>query len=607
MSGNHGSSSGSAFATVGYKPVEHDVVGIVVPQVEQLPQQFSPHHVRRGRGVGLAGGPEQDQPFGAATDLFEQARLADPGLPDDLHEAPLPGAGPLESGVEHRHLGVPPHEREPFQRGFARSRSRRRSQRPRMDGLALALHRERLEFGHLEPRVRMLQHLGRGVDLVRAGLGHEPGGQVHPVPHHRVRPPVPRADVAGEHASAVHADAEGQRQVGIGDPPEREQHALLVAAGVDRRPRGQDHLAAVGIHVGAEEAHPLLVGGHLHAGHHRVERRGGLVGTVLGEHLIGPAEAEERRDHLPVLGGASARGHVGTQHARQTSGDRGGRQIRAGLVLDRFHPGGFPDEQRARPFGQAEASFGQQRRHIPAHADLARDRFVLHQHRVRPGRAGHDQLAVRIPHEEEVERTAVRAHRHAQLDLGARQVDLADGPQGGAHPHGGRAGPSSVSLAREEQQQRVAAELEQAATVRVGDGEQLGEAGLDRLGDLFGALLPLAGQLLGQFREAGDVDEHDAALERPRGLVRRMRELTHEDPGDVRSERVNPDLRDRIQTYRRGHTVTLRRGRLTTNQEAEPMRSDGVSSPAPCRTSRCSSHRSRCRGSCSRTGRSQRC
>ena len=48
-----------------------------------------------------------------------------------------------------------------------------------------------------------------------------------------------------------------------------------------------------------------------------------------------------------------------------------------------------------------------------------------------------------------------------------------------------------------------------------------------------------------------------------------MRELTHEDPGDVRSERVNPDLRDRIQTYRRGHTVTLRRGRLTTNQEAE--------------------------------------
>lgn len=48
-----------------------------------------------------------------------------------------------------------------------------------------------------------------------------------------------------------------------------------------------------------------------------------------------------------------------------------------------------------------------------------------------------------------------------------------------------------------------------------------------------------------------------------------MRELTHEDPGDVRSERVNPDLRDRIQTYRRGHTVTLRRGRPTTNQEAE--------------------------------------
>ena len=379
-------------------------------------------------------------------------------------------------------------------------------------------------------------------------------------------------------------------------------------AGVDRRPRGQDHLAAVDVHVGAQEAHPLLVGGHLHATHHRVERRSGLVGTVLGEHLVGPGVAQEGRHHLPVFGCAPSRSHVGAQHARQTSGDRGGRQVRAGFVLDRFHAGGFPDQQRARPFGQTEAPSGQQRRHIPAHADLTRDRLVLHQHRMRPGRAGHDQLAVRIPHQEEVERTAVRTHRHAQLDLGARQVDLADGPQRGAHPHGGRARPNRMSLAREEQQQRVAAELEQAATVRVGHGEQLGEAGLDRLGDLFGALFALAGQLLGQFREAGDVDEHDAALERPRGLVRRMRELAHEDPGDVRSERVNPDLRDRIQTYRRGHTVTLRRGRLTTNQEAEAdAMGRAVSSPGPCRTSRCSSRRSRCRGSCSRTGRSPSC
>ena len=102
-------------------------------------------------------------------------------------------------------------------------------QRPRVHGLALAFHRERFEFGHLEPRVRMLQHLGRGVDLVRACLGHEPRRQVHPVPHHRVRPPVPRADVAGEHTPSVHADAERQRQIGVGDRPEGEQHALLVA------------------------------------------------------------------------------------------------------------------------------------------------------------------------------------------------------------------------------------------------------------------------------------------------------------------------------------------------------------------------------------------
>ena len=66
----------------------------------------------------------------------------------------------------------------------------------------------------------------------------------------------------------------------------------------------------------AEEAHALLVERHLARTHEsRAAPRRSASELAFGEHLIGPAEPEERRDHRTVLGGAPARGDVRAQHA----------------------------------------------------------------------------------------------------------------------------------------------------------------------------------------------------------------------------------------------------------------------------------------------------
>ena len=132
----------------------------------------------------------------------------------------------------------------------------------------------------------------------------------------------------------------------------------------------------------------------------------------------------------------------------------------------------------------------------------------------------------------------MHALRHPQRDLGARQLDPADVVERAAHPHRGRAGARRVAIALEPQQERVAAELEQAGAVLVGDLEDRREAAADRVGDLLRALAALARELLGQLREAGDVGEHRGAF---RGPVRRVRigeEVLLQDAREVGNRRV---------------------------------------------------------------------
>ena len=133
-----------------------------------------------------------------------------PGSPTISHEA---ARRPARVRVERARRARP--SRRPARTSGNRSSGASRDRDPvaspsdhAWTGVALPFTANGSSSVDLEARVRVLQHVGGGVDLARARLGHEPGGQVHAVAHHRVRAPVPRADVAGEHASAVHADAE---------------------------------------------------------------------------------------------------------------------------------------------------------------------------------------------------------------------------------------------------------------------------------------------------------------------------------------------------------------------------------------------------------------
>ena len=116
-------------------------------------------------------------------------------------------------------------------------------------------------------------------------------------------------------------------------------------------------------------------------------------------------------------------------------------------------------------------------------------------------------------------------------------LELADRAEPLAHAvrrTGGSRGMLRRVVVAEEQHERVAAELQQHAVLDVGDAEQVGEAGVDRVGHLLGADTPELGELLRELREPGDVDEDDRPVDRPVQRVRIVREPLEREPGQVR-------------------------------------------------------------------------
>jgi hypothetical protein len=95
-----------------------------------------------------------------------------------------------------------------------------------------------------------------------------------------------------------------------------------------------------------------------------------------------------------------------------------------------------------------------------------------------------------------------------------------------------------VVVAGEEEQQRVAAELQEAATGLVRDLEQGLEAGPDGVGDLLGADLAVPGQALGHLGEAGDVDEEERAVDGLGQVIGRGGRPVQGQPGDVGQQRL---------------------------------------------------------------------
>ena len=105
--------------------------------------------------------------------------------------------------------------------------------------------------------------------------------------------------------------------------------------------------------------------------------------------------------------------------------------------------------------------------------------------------------------------------------------------QPAAHAERGAAGALDVVGAVEEQQQRVAAELQQAAVVAVGLREQLGEGRAEHVDQLLGALAAALGEALRELGEAGDVGEEQRSVEHPRACLGRLEEVPEDDVGHI--------------------------------------------------------------------------
>ena len=69
-------------------------------------------------------------------------------------------------------------------------------------------------------------------------------------------------------------------------------------------------------------------------------------------------------------------------------------------------------------------------------------------------------------------------------------------------------------IAGEQEQQGVAAELQETAVLLVCHAEEVGEAPGDRVGHLLGADPAELRELLGELRESGDVREHEGPVDR---------------------------------------------------------------------------------------------
>ncbi len=204
--------------------------------------------------------------------------------------------------------------------------------------------------------------------------------------------------------------------------------------------------------------------------------------------------------------------------------------------IDASWPGGSRLKQHARCPGLAQAVLGQQGGCLRADEYLAGVGLVLHRDRTGPCGAGGQHLEVRRAHREEMEESRVHALRHLQRDFGARQLDPSDLVEFAAHPHRGRAGTRRVVIALEPQQLRVAAELEQAGALLVGDLQDRRETAADRVGDLFRAFAAASPcQLFGELREAGNVGEHGGTLRSPVATLGVVDQMLLENAGQIRN------------------------------------------------------------------------
>ena len=222
---------------------------------------------------------------------------------------------------------------------------------------------------------------------------------------------------------------------------------------------------------------------------------------------------------------------------RETLGDRLVRGLDEVLRRSPRRRDRGTSEERAAADLSAEALPRKQAGGIRAEQDLAgrRQRFHLGDS-ARSGTAD-EQLTVRRADQEHRVGAAVDANRHPQDDVAGAGADATDLTNRLLHRGRGGTSPLRVPVAFEPQKHCVATELEERPTSRRHVRQQLGEAVVDRIDELLGALLAFPGQPLGEAREPGHVREHRRSFERFHQLGARCCEAPEQHPGDVAPER----------------------------------------------------------------------
>src|SRR5688500_11035714 len=119
---------------------------------------------------------------------------------------------------------------------------------------------------------------------------------------------------------------------------------------------------------------------------------------------------------------------------------------------------------------------------------------------------------MRLAHEKELKASGVEAGMHFQLNRAGGRLRSSDRSQRRPHLECRTRCSCGVIVTLVEQQQSVAAELEEATALRIGNGEQGGEGRVHHLCDFLGTGSAEAGKPLGHCGESRDVDERERAL-----------------------------------------------------------------------------------------------
>src|SRR4051812_23082907 len=95
-----------------------------------------------------------------------------------------------------------------------------------------------------------------------------------------------------------------------------------------------------------------------------------------------------------------------------------------------------------------------------------------------------------------------------------------------------------MPVVAEEEEQRIAAELEDVSPVALGNVDQTLENSRNSLDELLGAGLALHRKALSERREAGDVDRDERAVDRPRTRPVLLDAPAPDEPRQVRRQQL---------------------------------------------------------------------